>query len=539
MLPSTGQGITLGMLFTTLVFLLVMNLDIRVSQEKELLMSKSTTRIPKPEIFQSASKLEEKKSEPEKELSIPGLQISESPLTQGNKLETCKPKTNVVFVKTFKTGGSTLTNILGRFAMKNNLSFNGLGLQGLKLNHSTLANSNIISDHIWYNRTKLSEVMPKDTFYMTQLRQPLAQLISRLNFRGYSNVADPVEKYKKLKDFGGSKYLQFQKWDPWIQLDIPQNLSSKQFQYFLGQLENELDLVTVTEQFDLSLLLLRRKLCWDISDMIYLELKKADYRFNNNSALLNGTNKQRFDKSYQLANPNAYSLYKHFNKTLHNSIIQEGSELQEEFIFFQELRENVSIYCSRYIENITLNPSNFSFHLPFPDILYIPASRWGNANTVDPIECAMMKLNKGIFQDISTVKVLNRDLLLKHIGNVTNKETKDFYFSMTEPIHPKYGIPLPVLNQVHAYDLEEGVLHAQRMKARARKGILDRIPFDVLIYYCAETFNETMVPWLPRDFKEQANENPLAVPNHAHPYDFDDVGHPPEGMCEEIFQNHT
>ena len=107
MLPSTGQGITLGMLFTTLVFLLVMNLDIRVSQLNELLMSQSANRIPKPEFFQSASKLEGKKSKPEKELSIPGLQTSESPSTQRNELDTCKPKTNIVFVKTFKTGGST------------------------------------------------------------------------------------------------------------------------------------------------------------------------------------------------------------------------------------------------------------------------------------------------------------------------------------------------------------------------------------------------------------------------------------------------
>ena len=101
--------------------------------------------------------------------------------------------------------------------------------------------------------------MPEDTFYMTQLRKLLAQLISRLSFRGYSNVVDPVEKYKNLKDFGGSKYLERQRWDPWIQLDIPQKLSSQQFQDFLVTLENEFDLVTITEQFDLSLLLLRRK----------------------------------------------------------------------------------------------------------------------------------------------------------------------------------------------------------------------------------------------------------------------------------------
>ena len=157
---------------------------------------------------------------------------------------------------------------------------------------------------------------------------------------------------------------------------------------------------------------------------------------------------------------------------------------------------------------------------------------------MDPIECAMMKLKKVIFQDISTVKVLNRDLLLKHIGNVTNKGKKDFYFSMTEPIDPKYGIPLPVLNHAHAYDLHEGVLHAQRMKAKTRRGFLDRIPFDVLYYYCAETLNEAMVPWLQRDLKEQGNEIPLPIPNQEHAYDFSEIGLPLEEMCEDIFKDH-
>ena len=86
MLPSTGQGITLGMLFVTVVLLLVMNLDIRVSQ-----------------------------------------------------------------------GGSTLTNILGRFAMKNNMSITEYELKDLKLNYSTLGKANIIS--IYYCADTLNEEM--------------------------------------------------------------------------------------------------------------------------------------------------------------------------------------------------------------------------------------------------------------------------------------------------------------------------------------------------------------------------------------------
>ena len=189
---------------------------------------------------------------------------------------------------------------------------------------------------------------------------------------------------------------------------------------------------------------------------------------NNNSALVKGKNKQIFDKKYQIANPNAYKLYNHFNKTLSNLIIQEGPDLQQELIFFQELRENVSNYCSIYIGIIASNPSNFSFHSPFSDVLHIPSSKWGKSHTIDPIDCAMMKLHRMTFRDSSAAKIVNRDLLLKRIEYVTDKEKKSYYSSMTEPVHPKYGIPLPVLNHAQAYDLNEEVFYrgklVQRMK---------------------------------------------------------------------------
>ena len=490
MLPSTGQRISLLLLSATLVFLLVVNMDKELFQPE----ARKDNKVPVP-LKKESSKSEIKNSKPggkklklKKQSSSPGLDTSKTSVTPTKDLDRCQPKTNIVFIKTFKTAGSTLNNILSRFAMKHNLSIHGhegclykklfyreCPLKDLNLNYSTLGKSNIISEHIIYHRSILSDIMPNVTLYVTQLRQPLAQLISRLNFRGYSNVVDPVEKYRNLKDFGASTKYKYLVWNPWRQLGIPQNVTSQQFPSFLTRLEKEFDLVTITEQFDLSLLLLRRKLCWDISDMIYVKLKTANYKLNNNSALINESNKQIFNKRYQTANPNAYNLYEYFNRTLSNLVIQESPDLQQELIFFQKLRQNVSKYCSKYIQKIAMGLTNFSFHPPFSDILIIPASRWGKAHTVDPIDCALMKLHRMTFQDISAAKILNRDLLLKRVRNVTDKKKKTYYFSVTEPVHPRYGIPLPVLKHAHAYDLNEGVFvrgsNVQRiLKAQARKG---------------------------------------------------------------------
>ena len=366
----------------------------------------------------------------------------------------CQPKTNIVFVKTFKTGGSTLTNILSRFAMKHNLCIRGCEITSTRLirkfwqhyiNHTTHVQANIISEHIRYNRTKLADVMPNDTIYVTQLRHPLTQLVSWLNYHLQFNVTDPVDVYKNLR-----RKMKDDLWNSWRQLGIPVKVNSRGFQSHLHQLDKEFDLVTITEQFDLSLLLLRRKLCWDISDMIYIPLKKATYKLNKNIDPLHIRNKQALNRRYQTLNPKAYSLYNHFNKTFTNLVVKAGPDLKEELSFFQKLNSNVSKYCSIYIQQITHNVSYFFNVTNFSQVLDIPASKWGSADTVDPVECAMMLFHKATFKLIYLIKKHDHYLL----KTVLKKEILTKWLpALDQPINPKYGIPLAVLTLADAYDI--------------------------------------------------------------------------------------
>ena len=350
-----------------------------------------------------------------------------------------------------------MTNILSRFATKNDIFIPSSQLKQLVgLRNKPLGKFNLIQSHILYNRTYLSDVMPKDTIYVTQLRQPLAQLISMLNFKRIYNVTDPLEHYP-LYFKEEYKYLE----NSWSQLSIPKNVSLDELPSYLQQLKTEFDLVTVTEQFDLSLLLLRRKLCWDISDMLYIPLKKATYKFNKNMKRaaykfiknIGPSDTQRtqtLNERFKTLNPNAYKLYNFFNKTLSDIIVKAGSDLKEELLYFQELNSNVSKYCSKYIEHIIHNTSNFLNLINSSEVLNIPASRWGIASTVDPIDCAMMKLHRRTFSSISLMKILDPNL----VETILNfKNTTEWFRALAHPIHPKYGIPLPVLTLAHAYDI--------------------------------------------------------------------------------------
>ena len=139
-------------------------------------------------------------------------------------------------------------------------------------------------------------------------------------------------------------------------------------------------------------------------------------------------------------------------------ITQEGSDLQEELKFFQELKQKVSDYCSKHIEHLVQNVSSFSLEVDSNNVLLIPASRWGSSHTVDPIDCAMMKLHKLTYQRISVMKKLSKDFITKHIAKMRTKSSRELYLASAQPVNSKYGIPLPVLNHAHAYDLNENVL---------------------------------------------------------------------------------
>ena len=264
-----------------------------------------------------------------------------------------------------------------------------------------------------------------------------------LNYHHQFNIKDPVEKYNKMKPT-----QKFHIWNSWIQMGIQVNATEEDLQHHLNKLNKEFDLVLITEQFDLSLLLLRRKLCWDISDMLYIPLKKASYVFNKNLmkyATENGT----ISKQYENSNPNAYKFYNYFNKSFSNLVFQQGPDLQDELLLFLELKRNITTFCSKYINHILHNSSSFLNAVNNSDILTISASKWGKSRTVSPIDCAVMHLHKYTFHKISVLKEKGMQFIRRNI----DKRRLSWLNVLSQPIDLKFGFPLPVLTHAQAYDV--------------------------------------------------------------------------------------
>ena len=97
---------------------------------------------------------------------------------------TCNPQTNIMFLKTHKTGGTTIQNIILRHAKKRGL-FVGLPLgkdfrfrydQGYRFHKQFMRSApkgiNILCHHMRFDKEQVASVMPKNTKYFTILREP-------------------------------------------------------------------------------------------------------------------------------------------------------------------------------------------------------------------------------------------------------------------------------------------------------------------------------------------------------------------------------
>ncbi|XP_078385068.1 galactosylceramide sulfotransferase-like [Oculina patagonica] len=214
--------------------------------------------------------------------------------------KSCVPKKNVVFLKTHKTGSSTVTNILNRFGERNSLVFvvptekrNRLGwpwfFQEEHMIHYNNTKPNILCSHARYNRAVLDRVMPDDTIYVTILRDPVTQFESTFSYMtfgeilGISNETDPLEAFFENPKDVLVNYLLTQ--DLRINSDrlklirngmfFDLGLESKEFddteeiKRNIKKLDREFHFVMIMEYFDESLIMLKNLLCWDIDDVVY------------------------------------------------------------------------------------------------------------------------------------------------------------------------------------------------------------------------------------------------------------------------------
>ncbi|XP_072456042.1 galactosylceramide sulfotransferase-like isoform X1 [Notamacropus eugenii] len=254
----------------------------------------------------------------------------------------CRPKTDIVFMKTHKTASSTLLNILLRFGQKHNLKFafpsgyNDFNYpaffkRSLVHNYQPGECFNIICNHMRFSYSEVHSLVPPNATFITVLRDPAHLFESSFHYFGMvvpftwkltgqnklaTFLQDPNHYYNP-RGFNAHYLRNLLFFD--LGYDSGLDPRSPRVQEHILEVEQRFHLVMLQEYFDESLVLLKDLLCWELEDILYFKLNAR-----RASAV-----HQLKGKLYQWAtdwNQLDALLYRHFNASFWRRVEAFGRE---------------------------------------------------------------------------------------------------------------------------------------------------------------------------------------------------------------------
>ncbi|KII62686.1 Galactose-3-O-sulfotransferase 3 [Thelohanellus kitauei] len=206
-------------------------------------------------------------------------------------------KKKIVFIKTHKTGGSTIFNILTRLAKRKNMNvacfqhfiwparFKSYNL----LNYSSQP-IHLLSSHVRYSKRDMQEYFPREeTFYFTILRDSFPQWLSSFAYYKFYekmglHTPKEIEKFikrlgKRFPDhsIGNKDHNYYLLKNPNLfdlGLDHFYHDKARVVAQYVEDLRNDFDLVMFMEDFNSSLLILKEMLCLTDDDILYLKMNE-------------------------------------------------------------------------------------------------------------------------------------------------------------------------------------------------------------------------------------------------------------------------
>ncbi|XP_043925879.1 galactose-3-O-sulfotransferase 2-like [Protopterus annectens] len=242
----------------------------------------------------------------------------------------CSPKTHLMFLKTHKTGSTTVQNILFRYADGNNLSVALSRTGSIHLGYPQLFSEDfvkrsetgqkfdIMANHLKFNLPEISKVMHYDTFYFSIIRNPIFLAESSSVYFNTLNGAKDLNEYMKspMSYYDPSNVFSFlAKNSMWYDFGFDHNHKNEAeyFELAIGQIESAFHLILLSEYFDESMILLKEVLCWNMDDVIYFKLN------GRSRATIQNLNWETIEK-LKVWNSLDWKMYLHFNKTFWRTI---------------------------------------------------------------------------------------------------------------------------------------------------------------------------------------------------------------------------
>ncbi|OXB83468.1 UNVERIFIED_CONTAM: hypothetical protein H355_006315 [Colinus virginianus] len=219
--------------------------------------------------------------------------------------KTCKPKTNIVFLKVHKSASSTVMNVLFRFGEMHNLTF----AFPLKGGHQLFYPHHFMARFV-------QKVVPSTAVYFSILRNPVQLMES--SFVYYKGTS-AFSRARSLEEFLSQPYRFY---DPaasdshyarnLMTFDFGFNpdaeVTAKRVNLMLKAIEASFDLLLISEYFDESMVLLKETLCWDLDSVVSFPLNS---RNSSTRSPLSSVTAEKIKAWNRLD----WEIYTHFNRT--------------------------------------------------------------------------------------------------------------------------------------------------------------------------------------------------------------------------------
>ncbi|XP_019633464.1 PREDICTED: galactose-3-O-sulfotransferase 3-like [Branchiostoma belcheri] len=327
----------------------------------------------------------------------------------------CTPKKRIALSKNHKVAGDTVKNILHRFGYVHNLTFllprpfmpsrayprNFSSEVFMPVPNTTPADMWVY--HAVYDGDWLRARLPPDTVRLTIIREPLAHFKSVWNYYNiqrrfkipgngtdsiFAFLENPL-KYDQRCGHGPHAPLCLTLNSMAVDLGFPIDSNKKVLpggdheekeritKDFVEKISQEFPLVMLTEQFDLSLILLRRNMCWSLKDILYYKVNSRQYDYKEVDII--GSHKQAHREwSYV-----DYALYDFFNRTFWERVSKEGDSFWDEVKFFRYVNEKMREHCDDIVWGNACSRHGSS--------LVVSDTRWGPGFTIDREFCLLAK----------------------------------------------------------------------------------------------------------------------------------------------------
>jgi len=278
---------------------------------------------------------------------------------------------DIVFAKTHKTGGTTVTNMLLRHAEKHQLSV-GLPIEhrwelagypadfDSRLVSPQLPKYNIMCHHMRFNKPQVSKLVSQAAQYLTILRDPVTNFESLYGFFKDYPFPEWQGQNRSMDEFFNAPEKYYNKSTPWyfraknyMSFDLGFDHESAELgyiQHVIREMEDTYKLVMITDRYEESMILLKDMLCLDYEDIIYLPLK---VRTDTDRKRVSSETAAKVKRWNRLDT----AIYEYFSKRFDELTVSYGqARMQEEVKIFREKLKDVEAQCVEDYDTQSLKP---------------------------------------------------------------------------------------------------------------------------------------------------------------------------------------